>query len=181
MMIFLVQLYSTLAGYKSVLYEYCDFFPSRCLNIMKINMFNTAYIFIYEPPHDKTNKMACAPSDDSLSAWRKHEFLATHWAHSEDFEQTGRMPRLIWVFTGRAFILLVLSCRGSYIVISRSCDRRIKQNSFARFVLVYFPCYMNQNYLHTALSTAPYMIYICYTDENKLNICHIMQKVVHKL
>ena len=24
-----------------------------------------AHIGIYEPPHDKTNKMACAPSDDS--------------------------------------------------------------------------------------------------------------------
>ena len=29
-------------------------------------------------------------------------------------DQTGRMPRLIWVFAGRTLILLVLSCRGSY-------------------------------------------------------------------
>ena len=28
-------------------------------------------------------------------------------------DQTGRMPRLIWVFAGRTVILLVLSCRGS--------------------------------------------------------------------
>ena len=28
-------------------------------------------------------------------------------------DQTGRMPRLIWVFTARTLILLVLSCRGS--------------------------------------------------------------------
>ena len=27
--------------------------------------------------------------------------LTTHWAHSEDSDQTGWMPRLIWVFTGR--------------------------------------------------------------------------------
>ena len=33
---------------------------------------------------------------------------------SEDSDQTGRMPRLIWVFAGRTAILLVLSCRGSY-------------------------------------------------------------------
>ena len=26
--------------------------------------------------------------------------LAVHWAHSEDADQTGRMPRLIWVFAG---------------------------------------------------------------------------------
>ena len=52
-------------------------------------------------------------SESSLSAWRKLGSLATHWAHSEDSDQTGRMPRLIWVFAGRTLILLVLSCRGS--------------------------------------------------------------------
>ena len=35
-------------------------------------------------------------------------------AHSEDSDQTGRMPRLIWVFAGRTVILLVLSWCGSY-------------------------------------------------------------------
>ena len=29
------------------------------------------------------------------------ESLATYWAHSEDSDQTGRMPRLTWVFAGR--------------------------------------------------------------------------------
>ena len=61
-----------------------------------------------EPPHDKTNKVACAPSEDSdqpdqssLSAWRKLGSLATHWANSKDSDQTGRMPKLIWVFAER--------------------------------------------------------------------------------
>ena len=40
-------------------------------------------------------------SESSLSAWRKLGSLATHWAQSEDSYQTGRMPRLIWVFAGR--------------------------------------------------------------------------------
>ena len=83
---------------------------------------------VYEPRHDKTNKMALRPaktqislgirqicSESSLSAWRSIGSLATHWAHSEDSDQTGRMPRLIWVFAGRTLILLVLSCRGSYV------------------------------------------------------------------
>ena len=47
-------------------------------------------------------------SESSLSAWRKLGSLATHWAHSKDSDQTGRMPRLIWVFAGRTVILLVL-------------------------------------------------------------------------
>ena len=35
-------------------------------------------------------------SESSLSAWRKLGSLATQWS-----DQTGRMPRLIWVFAGR--------------------------------------------------------------------------------
>ena len=76
--------------------------------------------------HDKTNKVTVRPaktqislgirpvwSESSLSAWRKLGSLATQWAQSEDSDQTGRMPRLIWVFAGRTLTLLVLSCRGS--------------------------------------------------------------------
>ena len=79
-----------------------------------------------EPPCDKTNKVSVRPaktqislgirpdwSESSLSAWRK---LATHWAHSEDSDQTGRVPRLIWVLAGHTATLLVLSRGGSNIV-----------------------------------------------------------------
>ena len=41
--------------------------------------------------------------------------VATHWTHSEDSNQTDRMPRLIWVLAGHTVILLVLSWGGSYI------------------------------------------------------------------
>ena len=57
-----------------------------------------------EPPHVKTNEMTLRPaktqitlgirpvwSESSLSAWRKLGSLATHWAHSEDSDQTGQM------------------------------------------------------------------------------------------
>ena len=53
---------------------------------------------IIEPPHDKTNKITCAPSKDSnqpghppvrsesmLPAWRNLWSLAIHWAHSKDW------------------------------------------------------------------------------------------------
>ena len=81
----------------------------------------------YEPRHVKTNKVTMRPaktqfslgirpvwSESSLSAWRKLRPLATQWAHSEDSDQTGRIPRPIWVFAGHTVSLLVLSCRGSY-------------------------------------------------------------------
>ena len=82
---------------------------------------------IFEPSHDKTNKMTCAPSEDSdqpghppsLIIHCPHEkrlgSLATHWAHSEDSDQTGQMHRLIWVFTGHSchfvgFLMRQLIC-----------------------------------------------------------------------
>ena len=56
-------------------------------------------------------------SKSSLSAWRKLGSLATNWAHSEDSDQTGRMPRLIWVFAGGTVILLALSWGSSYLLV----------------------------------------------------------------
>ena len=77
--------------------------------------------------HEKYNKMACAPNEDSDQPGHPpcliKVFDCAHWeaeypsflhADSEDSDQTGRMPRLIWVFAGRTHILLVLSCRGSF-------------------------------------------------------------------
>ena len=40
-------------------------------------------------------------SETSLSAWRNLGSLAIHSAYSEDSDQSGRIPRLIWVFAGR--------------------------------------------------------------------------------
>ena len=86
------------------------------------------FILIFEPPHDKTNNVVVRPAktqislgirpvilESSLSAWRKLGSLAIQWAHSEDSDRTGRMPRLIWVFARHTLTLLVLSRGGSFI------------------------------------------------------------------
>ena len=52
-------------------------------------------------------------SESLLPTWRKLGSLTTQRAHSEDSDQTGRVPRLIWVFAGRTVILLVLSWGSS--------------------------------------------------------------------
>ena len=39
--------------------------------------------------------------ESSLFTWRSIGSLDSHWAHSEDSDQTGLLPRLIWVFAGR--------------------------------------------------------------------------------
>ena len=68
------------------------------------------------PPAKPQIRLGIRPvwSESSLSAWRKLGSLATHWVHSEGSNQTGQMPRLIWVFVGCRIILLVLSRGGSY-------------------------------------------------------------------
>ena len=61
-----------------------------------------------EPPHDKTNIITCAPSEDSDQPVHPpsliKSLLCAQWvatdpsflhADSEDSDQTGRMPRLI--------------------------------------------------------------------------------------
>ena len=60
-------------------------------------------------------------SESSLFTWRKLGSMATHWGDSEDTDQTGRTPRLIWIFTGCTVILLILSWGGSSW--ARSCER----------------------------------------------------------
>ena len=79
-----------------------------------------------EPRHDKTNKVTVHPAKSQISLgirplWSE-SLMCAQWvakdpsflhADSEDCDQTGRMPRLIWVFAGRTLILLVLSWGGS--------------------------------------------------------------------
>ena len=65
---------------------------------------------------------AWAATQSDQFAWRKLGSLATHWAHSEDSDQSGRMPRLIWVlcwahkscqFVGFVMTHLIRCFRGS--------------------------------------------------------------------
>ena len=79
-----------------------------------------------EPPRDKTNNVAVHPAKTQISlgicpVWSESS-LCAQWvvkdpsflhADSEDSDQTGRMPKLIWVFAGHTLTLLVLSQGGS--------------------------------------------------------------------
>ena len=86
-------------------------------------------LIITESRHDKINNVAVRPaktqislgirpvwSDSSLSACRILGFLATHWAQSEDSDQTGRMPRLIceWLRSDWADAQADLSLRWAH-------------------------------------------------------------------
>ena len=81
------------------------------------------------PQHNKTNKVTVRPAKTQISlgirsVWSESSLSAQcvakdprflH-ADSEDSDQTGQMPRLIWVFAGRTLILLVLSRCGSSVI-----------------------------------------------------------------
>ena len=90
----------------------------------------TEYVGIwwwFEPPHDKTNKMACAPSKDSDQPGHPPSLISVFavrmkkaWVHSYPLSAQQRLwsdwadARLIWVFTGHTVILLVLSFRINF-------------------------------------------------------------------
>ena len=82
---------------------------------------------IIEPRHDKTNKVTVRPTKTQISLgirpvlsesspWGQWVAKDPSFLHavSEDSDQTGWMPRLIWVFAGCTVILLVLSWGGSF-------------------------------------------------------------------
>ena len=59
--------------------------------------------------------------------------------HSEDSNQTGWMPRLIWVFTGCIFIFLVLSWGSSFASFLIKCrSKRLISKFFGLFIQINF-------------------------------------------
>ena len=70
-------------------------------------------------------------SKSLLFALRKLGSLSIHWVHSEDSDQTGWMPRLIWVLAGRTchFVGFIM-CRLIYIY--HVCDKVT--------ILIHLPC-----------------------------------------
>ena len=95
-------------------------------------------------------------SESSLSPWRKLGSLATHLMHSEDSDQTGRMPRLIWVFAGHTVTLLVLSCRGSNELAGElheifCADQRFTANLMVFKIFVWFSYWKTCKWLTMAI------------------------------
>ena len=104
----------------------------------------------YEPPHDKTNKMACVPSEDSDQPGHPPSLISLRCedaqadlslrcalnADSEDSDQTGRMSRLIWVFDGRTCHFVGFVMRQLILVYDkmrsaeRACETGINVRKF---------------------------------------------------
>ena len=143
-----------------------------------------------EPPRDKTNKVTVRPaktpislgirkvwSESSLCAqWvaKDHSFLL---ADSEDSDQTGRMPRLVWVFAGRTVILLVLSWGGSnvhWFVLSRvgrkrsTCTQSVYYRKSIWLVTVYhLTCVNKQVAERVSMFNVSLLFFISFIVENR--------------
>ena len=112
----------------------------------------------YEPPHDKTNNVACVPNEDSdqpghlpprlnwvfavrmkkawvlsypMSAQRR---LWSDWANAQ-----ADPPRLIWVFAWRTVILLVLSWGGSHTVYFKTFSKTKDMRDIKEYGENYIP------------------------------------------
>ena len=139
LLLYYFQLYTK---YIELLKRMLQFFisPKLC-RLFTIQLYHTLYnslMELFEPPHDKTNKVAMRPTKTQISLGirpvRSESSLCVQWiakdptflhVDSEDTDQTGRMPRLIWVFAGRTATLLVLSWGGSFLLVLRKvqeCD-----------------------------------------------------------
>ena len=68
--------------------------------------------------HQRRPRSAWTSAKSESSLWAQWVAKDPSFLHvdREDSDQTGWMPRLIWVFAGRTLILLVLSCRSSYFL-----------------------------------------------------------------
>ena len=100
-------------------------------------MFILCHWCLFALQHDKTNKVIVHPAKTQISLDRpvcSESSLCAQWVakdpsflhvDSEDSDQTGRIPRLIWVFAWRILILLVLSCRGSFHILCMISDRKL--------------------------------------------------------
>ena len=98
-------------------------------------------------------------SEASLSAWRNIGPLATHLGHSEYSDQTGWMPRLIWVFIGctgsASFVMLRLKCVslthfGPFRSYASFAD---SLNSFSDLILHYLWIYREHTTFENSISS----------------------------
>ena len=116
----------------------------HAINLMKLSVHVMHPCHRSEPPHDKTNKMTVRPSKTQISlgicpVWSE-SLLCAQWvakdpsflhADSEDSDQTGQMPRLIWVFDGRTcnfvgFVMLQLCLQLSNTQHEKTCLRGLR-------------------------------------------------------
>ena len=126
---------------------FCYFRSLECLVCLKQIPVLQKLPNVIELQHDKTNKMTCQVWSESLlcALWVDKDPMFLH-ADRKDSDQTGRMPRLIWVFTGRTchFVSFV-KLRLNYLLCR--CNHRNNCTIWATNTLYGDPCPNTFKYL----------------------------------
>ena len=132
-----------------------------------------------EPPHDKTNKMTYAPSEDSDQPGHSPSLIGVFdkrstgnqapKVSSAKTDQTGQMPRLMWVFAGRTgqlvgFVILQLKY---FLIIANYKKKKKKKKMKATFM---------GSTQHCRICTFLRNLLFCSFDTMK-HICTICEKV----
>ena len=113
-------------------WRYRGFADEKPFILRAHRLFNSRVTIRTEPPHVKTNKMIVRPVKTQISlgmrpVWSESS-LCAQWvakdpyflhADSENSDQTGRMPRLTWVFAGRTCHLVGFVMRRLITLMSR--------------------------------------------------------------
>ena len=127
-----------LCGQDGLSHSCCSLTPIKCMEPIK---WTATW---------QNQQSECAPAKAQISlgvcpVWSESS-LCAQWvakgprflhADSEDSDQTGRMPRLVWVFAGRTLTLLSLSCRGSIVFLLKSSPLLSDQFSIVVVVVMY--------------------------------------------
>ena len=116
------------------------YLPKLQFSIHSYSCPHSMHFFIFEPPHYKTNKMTVRPVKTQISlgihpVWSETSLFAQYVAKDPSFlhDQTGWMPRLIWVFTGWTchfvgFVMrrLIFTCLTALFCTTRMCCQLCK-------------------------------------------------------
>ena len=102
-------------------------------------------------------------------------------ADSEYSDQTGRMPRLIWVFAGRTVTLLVLLCRGSFLFFrlsSRTIGNIDNRSSISAWVDYFYwrTTFFLRNCIRFLTGSDVFILIINKSTETRCVICLLSTK-----
>ena len=153
------------------------------LSVWKLRIITVIGVFMdlncnwfHKLPHDKANKMTVCPGKTQISlgncqVWSESS-LCAQWvtkepsfrhADSEDSDQTGRMPRLIWVFLGRTCHFVCFDMRQLMIVVILVllCNSQLKSSSELKVIHSYsiFDSTANLNLVTSFLSYGAFFVH----------------------
>ena len=106
---------------------------------LPINMWTAAWQNQQNDLRAKQRLRSAWTSESLLSAWRSLASLAILRVHRDDSDQTGWMPRLIWVFSGHTGLIAGFVMRHLIYEMSSICFWAPRHISILNSIFSYMP------------------------------------------